>query len=52
MLRGERAPKKNDFLVKIFQKKATVRRKKFGQNRVFIVISESSENQFGRPMKK
>ena len=29
-----------------------LRRRKFGQNSVFLVLKESSENQFGRPKKK
>ena len=60
ILRGERATKKRDFSLEIFQKKPTtpflgffskicLRRRKFGQIRVFIVVWESSENQFGRP---
>ena len=64
VLRGERAPKKLNFLVKIYQKclktpffwpffsKICLRRRKFGQIWVFIVVSESSQNQFGRFKKK
>ena len=47
ILRVERAPKKRNFLVKIFQKVAYL-----GRNRVFIVLWKSSENHFGRPRKK
>ena len=32
--------------------KNCLRRRKFGQIRVFIVVQESSENQFDRPKKK
>ena len=35
-----------------FSSKICLRRRKFGQNRVFTVICESSENQFGRPKKR
>ena len=60
---GERAPKKRDFFVKIFQKvpkngfltvfsKICLRRRKFCQNRGKTVLWESSKNQFGRPTKK
>ena len=63
---GERAPKKRDFFVKIFQKvpkngffdcfsKICLRCRKFCQNRgktVLWEIWESSKNQFGRPKKK
>ena len=63
ILRGERAPKKRDFLVEIFQKvpknaffglfsNICLRRRKFGQIMVLIVVWESSENQFGRPKKR
>ena len=61
---GTRA-KKTRLLVKIFQKvpknavfelflfsKIWLRRKKFGQIRVFKLAGESSENQFGRPKNK
>ena len=56
---GERAPKKRDFpesaLIRLFWpvffSKTCLRRIKFGQNGAFIVIWESSENQFGRPKK-
>ena len=58
---GARAEKR-DFMVKVFQKahknaflacflKKWLRRKKIIQSKVFIVIWESSENQFGRPKK-
>ena len=60
---GERAPKKRDFFVKIFQKlpqngfsdcfsKICLRRRKFCQSRGKTVLWESSKNQFGRPKKK
>ena len=60
--RAECAPKKRDFLVSIFQKvpknaffglfsKICLRRRKLGQIWVFIVVSVSSQNQFGRPKK-
>ena len=45
--REERAPKKRNFLVKIFRK--LPKNAFFG---VFIVIWEGSENQLGRPKKK
>ena len=57
-------PKKRNFLVKFFEKKVPknaffglflskwLRRRKFIQNRVLILICESSENQFGRPKKR
>ena len=59
-MRGERAPKKRDFLIETFQK---VPKNAFcglffknlpaaGQIWVFVVVSESSQNQFGRPKKK
>ena len=60
---GEHAPKKRDLLAEIFRKvhknpffglffkKNYLRRRKIDQSRVFIVIWESSENQFGRPKK-
>ena len=59
----ERAPKKRNSLVKNFQKgtknaflacfsKTCLRRKKFDQNGVFIVVWESSENLFCRPKNK
>ena len=58
-LRRKRAPKKLTFLVNIFQKvpKNSFFSKfcwcrNFGQNRVFLVLWENSENQFGRPRKK
>ena len=62
-LEGKRAPKKRNFFVNIFQKvpknasldlffeKICLQCRQFGQNGVFIVILESSENQFGRPKK-
>ena len=59
--KGERAPKKCNFLVKVFQKVSNKTffvlffffnklpaAQKIGQNRVFVVIWESSENPFGR----
>ena len=52
---GERAPKKRDFFVKIFQKvpkKCPKRAQKFRQNRGKTRLWESSKNQFGRPKKK
>ena len=63
---GARAEKKRDFLVKFFQKvpknafldcfsKFCLRRRNVGQNRDFLVMLaawESSENQFGRHLKK
>ena len=61
---GERAPKKRDFFVKIFQKlpkngffdcffsKICLRRRKFCQIRGKSVLWKSSKNQFGRPKKK
>ena len=60
---GERAPKKRDFFVKIFQNcpktafltvfsKICLRRRKFSQSRAKTVLWESSKNQFGRPKKK
>ena len=58
-LKGKRAPKKREFLVDVSQKVpknafflafSFFRKfRKFGQTRVFIVIWEGSENQFGRP---
>ena len=68
ILRGEevvRAPKQRDFFVNIFQKipkrylfwpfffsNFCLRRKKFSQNSVFIMVCESSENEFGQLEKK
>ena len=49
-MRGKRAEKQN-ILVAVFFSKDFLRRRKFGQNWVFIVICENSENQFGRPKK-
>ena len=56
---GECAPKKRNFLVNIFQKVPKTPFKNFAcgtenlvAKRVFIVIWESSENQFGRPKKE
>ena len=61
---GARAEKKRYFLVKIFkivQKKTLLwtflskfclRRRNFGQNRVFLLVWEISENQFDRAEKK
>ena len=50
---GQNFPKmpKNAFLACFFLK-ICLRLKKFGRSRVFVVLSESSENQFGRPKKK
>ena len=58
---GAPAEKKNNFLVKFFQKLPKnlacfsacfflfcLRRRNFGQNWVFLVLWESSENQYGR----
>ena len=39
-------------LKRIFFSKVCMRPITFGQNRVFIVIWKSSENQFGRPKEK
>ena len=61
--KGERAPKKRVFSVKIFRKvpkngffdcfsKICLRRRKLCQNRGKTVLWESSKNQFGRPKKK
>ena len=58
---GERAPKKREFLVKVFQKllknaflgvffKILQRRRKFGQNRDRTALREF-KNQYGRPKK-
>ena len=60
---GERAPKKCDLFINIFQKlpknafstvfsKNCLRRKKFSQSRGKTMLWESSKNQFGRPKKK
>ena len=58
---GELAPKKCDFFMSKFSKKCPktafltcflkdfLRRRKFGQNSIFLVLYESFENQFGRP---
>ena len=59
---GEHAPNELNFLVNIFQKvpknsffglffKNLPAEQKIWSNGVFIVIWESSENQFGRPKK-
>ena len=63
-MRGERTPKKTRFSCQTFQKKGLkthfsacffskfcLWRRSFGKNRVFVMIWESSENQFGRPEK-
>ena len=64
ILRGSARQKNAFFFVKIFQKvpkngffdlffqKNCLRRRKFGQNRVFLLLWESSENQSVRPKKK
>ena len=60
---GERAPKKRDFVVNIFQKvskngfltvfsKVCLQGKKFCQNRGKKVLWESSKNQYGRLKNK
>ena len=47
-------PKKRNFLVKISQKvpQNAFFFHNFGQDKVFLVLSLSSKNQFGRPTKK
>ena len=42
---------RNAFLACFFSK-FCLRRRNFGQNRDFLVLWESSENQFGRPKKR
>ena len=55
IVRGDRAPKKRDFLVNAFWPlflKFCVRHRKIVQTRVFLIVWESSENQIGRPKKR
>ena len=47
---GARA-KKTPVFRPVFFSKFCLRRRNFGQNRVFVMLWESSENQFGRPKK-
>ena len=50
---GQNFPKKpkNVYFLPVFSK-FCLRRRKSGRNSVFLVLWQSSENQFGRPKKK